>query len=73
MPTETAKCEEFCAEVEMTLTQCNEVIEDKLTNLLPVMNCTLSSMQRAEDVLANGKIDWRKALERAKKRVESQR
>ena len=70
MPSEESEREGFCAEVEMTPTQCNEVIEDKLTNLLPVMNCTLSSMRRVEDLLANGRIDWRKALERAKKKVQ---
>lgn len=65
-----AEREGFCAEVEMTPVQCNEVIEDKLENLLPVLRCTLAAFQRAQDMLENGKIDWRKALARAKKRVE---
>lgn len=73
MPDEAAEREEFCAEVEMTPAQCNEVVEDKLANLLPAMRSTLSTMQRVEDMLANGRIDWRKALQRAKKKVESQR
>ena len=66
---ENGKGEGFCAEVELTPVQCNDVIENKLENLVPVMRCTLAAFRHAEDVLANGKIDWRKALERAKQRV----
>jgi hypothetical protein len=73
MPDDPTEREGLCAEVEMTPVQCNEVIEDKLTNLLPVLNCTLSTMRRVEDKLANGRIDWRKALQRAKQRFEAQR
>ncbi len=60
---------DFCAEVEMTPVQCNAVIENNLSNLLPVMRCTLAAFHRAQDMLENGKIDWRKALKRAKQRV----
>lgn len=59
----------LCAGVEMTPVQCNEVIEGKLAMLVPVLKCTLSAFQRVENILQNGKIDWRKALERAKRRV----
>lgn len=71
MPDEATQQIDLCAEVEMTPAQCNEVIEDKLDNLLPVMNCTLKSMQQAEDALSNGRTDWRRALKRAKRKVES--
>ncbi len=57
-------------EVALTPVECNEVIEDKLANLFPVMRCTLVAFQRAQDMLENGKIDWREALKRAKQRVK---
>lgn len=60
---------ESCTEVEMTPTQCNAVIEDKLTHLLPVAQNTLAIFLRVEDALKNGEIDWRKAFKRAKRRV----
>ena len=60
--------EGICADVELTPTQRNVVIEDKLSNLAPIMRCTLAAFHRAKELLENGRIDWRKALERAKQR-----
>lgn len=65
-----AEKEGTCGEVEMTPTQHNEVVEDKLVNLGLVMQCTLTAFRRVEGILQNGKIDWRKALARAIKRTE---
>jgi hypothetical protein len=66
-----SSAEESRAEVEMTPTQCNEVIEDKLSHLLPVMKTTLAIFQRVNDAMENGRINWRKALEKAKKKVSA--
>lgn len=62
----------FCNEVDMTPSQCNEVVEDKLSHLEPVLKCALVSFQRIEHVLANGGFNWRVALENAKKRVSGE-
>lgn len=59
----------FCTEVDMTPAQCNEVVEDKLRHLEPVLKCALIVFQRVEHVLANGGFNWRVAFEKAKERV----
>lgn len=59
----------FCEEVEMTPSQCNEVVEDKLDHLRPVLQCALDVFQRVEHALANGACNWRVSLANAKKRV----
>lgn len=61
----------FCAEVQMTPAQCNAVIEEKLAHLEPVFQCTLTSLERVNEVLANGGVNWRRAFQRAKQRVDS--
>ena len=60
----------LCAEVRMTPEQCNVVIEDKLTHLLPILECALASMKQVSERLANGEISWRKLLQNARRTVE---
>lgn len=67
--TGTSGGEGLCEAVVMTPTQHNEVIEDKLTNLVPVLKCTLSAFQRVDEIFQNGGINWRRALERAKQKL----
>ena len=62
---------ELCEEVQMTPVQCNVVIENKLENLQPVMECTLAEMQRLREGLSNGEISWTELLKRAIKKHES--
>lgn len=72
MPSETApKDDGLCDEVQMTPVQCNEVIEDNLVHLMPLMKSTLGSMERVNDALENGGVNWRRALQRAKKKAEN--
>lgn len=59
----------FCNEVDMTPSQCNEIVEDKLAHLEPVFKCALVVFQRVEHVLANGGFNWRVALSRARKKA----
>lgn len=68
---ETDRNDGFCAEVQMTPTQCNTVIEEKLDHLEPVFQCVLSSLEHVSDVLANGGVNWRRAFQRAKQRVDA--
>lgn len=65
MTNETAEHGVFCENVRMTPAQSNEVIEDKLLHLRPVMECALSEITRVRDILANGEISWRRLLDRA--------
>jgi hypothetical protein len=68
MPT-PEKPRDFCSEVEMTPAQCNEVVEDKLVHLEPVLKCALVTFQRVEQALANGAFNWRKVFAKAKKKA----
>lgn len=61
----------FCAGVQMTPTQCNAVIEEKLLHLEPVLQCALDSLEHVNAVLANGGVNWRRAFHRAKQRVNA--
>lgn len=61
---------QLCLEARLTPAQCNEIIEDKLTHLLPVMECALVTFKSVNDRLANGEISWRKLLGKAKEAVE---
>lgn len=70
MPNETTVNDGLCGEVQMTPVQCNEVIEDNLIHLMPVMESALVSMERVNGALENGGISWRRALQRAKERME---
>jgi hypothetical protein len=70
MPNEVAVNDGLCDEVQMTPMQCNEVIEDNLTHLMPVMESALSSMERVNASLENGGVSWRRALQRARERME---
>ena len=56
----------ICSEVRLTPEQCNEIIEDKLTHLLPALRGALLSMKQVNHRLANGEISWRRLLEKAK-------
>jgi len=62
----------ICDEVEMTPAQCNDIIEDKLLHLLPLMKQALGTFQRVEHALANGGFSWRKAFENTKKKTSSE-
>ena len=62
---------EHSDEVQMTLIQCNEVIEEKLTHLQPAMEGMLSEMERLQEGLSNGEIHWRPLLKRAIRKHES--
>ena len=55
--------------VEMTPTQLNEVIEEKLTHLKPAFENLLGEMVRFKEDLSNGKIHWKDILDRAKSSV----
>jgi hypothetical protein len=71
MPSEAAvKDDGLCEKVQMTPVQCNEVIEDNLAHLMPVMECALNSMERVNETLENGGVSWRRALKRAIRRNE---
>ncbi len=59
-------------EVSMTLVQCNEVIEEQLTHLQPVMQHVLLEMERLKASLLNGEIHWRDLLRRAMKKHEKE-
>ena len=59
----------FCSKVELTPAQCNDVIEDKLAHLLPVMQGALFTFRSVNHRLANGEISWRKLFNRAKESV----
>ncbi len=50
--------------------QSNVVIEDKLTHLLPTMEYALRTFERTADALANGQVNWRRLLERAKQKLQ---
>lgn len=60
----------ICAEVQLTPTQCNAVLEERLEHLRPAMECALGVMNHVCESLANGGFNWRRALARAKKKVE---
>jgi len=54
--------------VQMTAVMCNAVIEEKLTQLRPVMECALVELQRLREDLSNGEISWSELLKRAIKK-----
>jgi len=60
----------FCSRVQLTPTQCNEVIVDKLASLMPLAACTLDVFSRVNHALKNGGINWKRAFERAKAHAE---
>ena len=60
-----------CDEVQMTPVQCNVVIENKLENLQPMLELTLTELTRLRDGLANGEIHWGDLLKRAIKKHEA--
>lgn len=62
----------LCAEIDLTPEQCNEVLEDKLRHLKPVLECALMTFRRVEETLANGGINWRKLFQRARDRTSSE-
>lgn len=49
----------------MTPVQSNEVIEEKLLHLRPVLEGALSELERVRAALANGEISWRRLFDRA--------
>lgn len=55
----------FCENIQMTPAQSNDVIEEKLLHLKPMLECALGEMTRVRDALANGEISWRRLLDRA--------
>lgn len=55
--------------IRMTPVQCNEVLEDKLGHLQPLMESALRSFQRVDTILSNGAINWRKVFKRAKEKL----
>ena len=61
----------ICADAGLTPEQCNGIIEDKLTHLLPALQSALLSMKQVNYRLANGEISWRRLLDRAKAKVET--
>lgn len=63
----TAEAEEcgVLESVQMTPVQSNEVIEEKLLHLQPVLECVLTELARVRDALANGEISWRHLYDRA--------
>jgi len=58
----------ICVEARLTPEQCNTIIEERLTHLVPVMECALVSCRRVSHMLANGGFNWRKVFKRAKER-----
>ncbi len=55
-------------DTQLTPTQCNEIIEEKLTHLFPVLENALVSCQRVSYGLQNGEPNWSAVFKRAMER-----
>jgi hypothetical protein len=63
---EAGDSEYWARTVELTPTQLNDVILEKLTHLKPAFDSLLCEMERFKEDLSNGKIHWKTILDRAK-------
>jgi hypothetical protein len=52
--------------VHLSPQQVNEIIEEKLANLQPVLECALGEIERTRDALTRIDESWRELLARAK-------
>lgn len=57
---------EWCSAVHLSPQQVNEIIEEKLTHLQPVLEGVLEELKRTRDMLMRLDASWRDLLERAK-------
>ena len=58
-----------CEEVQLTATQSNEIIEEKLVHLKPVFERALEELLGFKRDLCAGDVGWKKLLQRAKRAV----